>query len=190
MEVLPKKLKDLGHLWLCYMRKKTWDTCKDGSRYWGVFAHFSTTLLGLNGLIEGKYSSFLPFRKHFVFPHESPLHPSNSKDRSQYWQKSAHLDGQIPWNSMTHPWDFRKQGWNAFYQWWFVKYPALNAPLIILNSSFTCVWPFQYSLTLSILLNTPVHMHGRLICLAFCPSVCPMSLDQSSRLENNLYLKK
>ncbi len=33
-------------------------------------------------------------------------------------------------------------------------------------------------------------MHGVLICIAFCPSVSPMSLDQKSRLENKSYLKK
>ena len=35
--------------------------------------------------------------------YEFPLHPLNSKDRSLYWQKSTHLDGQISLNSMTHP---------------------------------------------------------------------------------------
>ena len=57
------------------------DVAKDGSDNWGWFGHFYT-----------------------IFLHESPLYPWNSKDRSLYQQKSAHLDGQIPWNSMTHPW--------------------------------------------------------------------------------------
>ena len=33
-------------------------------------------------------------------------------------------------------------------------------------------------------------MQGGLMCPAFCPSVCPMSMDQNLRLENNSYLKK
>ena len=62
---------------------------KEGSRYWGLFAHFFMQPLGQKGLTMRKYGF--------------PLHPWNGKDRSLYWQKSAHLDGHISWNFMTHP---------------------------------------------------------------------------------------
>ncbi len=70
---------------------------KDGSRYWGLFAHFFMLLLaclGQKGLTMRRYGSFLKVR-------ESPLCPSNSKDRSLYWQKSAHLDRQISWDFIS-----------------------------------------------------------------------------------------
>ncbi len=35
-------------------------------------------------------------------------------------------------------------------------------------------------------LSTPVRMHGGLICIAFCLSVCPVSLDQNMSLDQNL----
>ena len=37
-------------------------------------------------------------------PCKSNLHTQSSKDMSQYLRKSAHPDGQIPWDSMTHTW--------------------------------------------------------------------------------------
>ncbi len=39
----------------------------------------------------------------FDTAHGFTLHTQNSKDRSQYVQKSSHSDGKIPWDSMTHP---------------------------------------------------------------------------------------
>ncbi len=43
------------------------------------------------------------FNITFDIPHGLALHIQSSKDRSQYLQKFAHRDGQIAWDSMTHP---------------------------------------------------------------------------------------
>ncbi len=41
---------------------------KDGSQYWGLFAHFSVQLLGLTGLTMRKYGSFLTLRECWKQP--------------------------------------------------------------------------------------------------------------------------
>ncbi len=60
---------------------------KDGSRYWGLFAHFLIQLLGWKGLTMRKYA----------------LYTNDSKVGSQHWSKYALWNGQISWNIMTHP---------------------------------------------------------------------------------------
>ncbi len=57
------------------------------------------------------------FYAKFYIPHELPLCLLNSEDKSWHLQKSAHWDGQISWDSMTHPCQFtlRKQNsWKYF----------------------------------------------------------------------------
>ncbi len=39
-------------------------------------------------------------------------------------------------------------------------------------------------------LSIPVLMHGGLLCIAFCLSVCPVSLDQNSKPGSNLFHKQ
>ncbi len=56
-------VRDLRPKWAPVCRTMRYCLLKDGSRYWGLFAHFFMQLLGQKGLTMRKYGSFFKVRE-------------------------------------------------------------------------------------------------------------------------------